>query len=295
MTLWLSFVIIGQFMLAVVVLADRFIVSKKVVSKPIVYAFYVSLLSIFALPAFFFGATIPSLTTMWLSLASAFSYIISIYFLYISLKKSNPSEVAPVVGGISAISTFIASNLILGDILPHNFLAGFFLLISGMILISHFEFSWKSFGHMTIAGIFFGLSTVLVKAIFIQDTFINGFFWSRMANVFAALTLILIPTVYKSIRDDWRRPGKGNKSSLILGNKVLSALAFLCILIAIKHGDVSIVNALNAAQYIFLFIFAIAFRKLLPDYFDETIHKHEILHKSAATALIVVGFFVLFI
>jgi drug/metabolite transporter (DMT)-like permease len=295
MTTWLLYVIIAQFMLSVVVLTDRFIVAKKVVSKPIVYTFYVGLLSIFAFPAFFFGVTVPSLTTMWLSIASAVSFILSIYFLYESLNKTDPSEVAPVVGGISALTTFLGSTWFLGENLPNHFLIGLLLMISGMMLISHFAFTWRSFAYLTGAGIFFGISSVLIKGIFIQDSFINGFFWSRMANVAAALALLLIPVVYKSIRHDWGRPNKGHKSSLILGNKVLSAIAFLFILVAIKRGDVTLVNALGATHYVFLFIFAILFQRLMPEYFDESIHKHEILHKSVATALIVIGFFVLFI
>lgn len=295
MSSWLLFVIIGQFMFAVVVLTDRFIVSKKVVSSSIVYSFYVCFLSFFALGAWPFGVTVPAVSTMWYSLASAVSYIISIFMLYESLKKARASEVTPVVGGIAAISTFLGSTLILHSNLPNNFLAAFFILVTGMILISHFEFNRRAFMYMVGSGIFFGLSTVFVKAIFSNDSFINGFFWSRMANVLVAVSLLLIPKVYKAILADWKKPGKGSKSKLVVGNKILSGIAFLCVLIATNNGDVAIVSALSAAQYIFLFIFAIFFSQLMPDYFDEKIHRHELLHKSLATALIVIGFFVLFL
>lgn len=295
MSSWLLFVIIGQFMFSVVVLTDRFIVTKKVVSSSIVYSFYVCLLSFFAIFAWPFGVTMPSISTMWYSLASSVCYLVSILMLYQSLKKARASEVTPVVGGVAAISTFLSSMFILHSSLPNNFIAAFFILVSGMLLISHFEFNLKAFLYLTGSGIFFGLSTVLVKAIFSNDTFINGFFWSRMANVLVAVALLLIPSVYKAILADWKKPGKGNKSMLVIGNKILSGIAFLCILVAINKGDVAIVNALSAAQYIFLFVFAIFFSRLMPDYFDEKIHRHELMHKSLATALIVIGFFVLFL
>lgn len=283
-------------MYAVVVLTDRFIVSKGVVSKPVVYAFYVSFMSIFALGALPFGVTLPSGRTTLYSLAVAVSFLISIIFLYESLKNSKPTEVAPVVGGVAAIASFIGSMLFLGTDLPTHFVWGFAALVAGMVLISHFNFSIRSFVFLTGSGIFFGLSSVLIKLIFVQDTLVNGFFWSRMANVVVAMALLLIPSVYRSIHADWSKPNKGKKSLLVVGNKILGALGFVFSLVAIKLGDVAIVNALNATQYLFLIIFAIFFGNMLPEYFKEAgRHKHEILHKLIAVALIVIGFFVLFL
>jgi drug/metabolite transporter (DMT)-like permease len=295
MSTWLLFVVLGQFLYATVVLTDRFIVSKKVVGDPVVYAFYVSILSIFAIVAIPFGVTMPSIETIVYSLIVAITYLFSIYFLYESLRKSNPSEVVPVIGGVAAITAFIGSTIILKTELPGHFLTGFGILVVGMLLISHFKFTARSFLFLSGSGICFGLSTVIMKLMFESETFVNGFFWSRMANVIVALLLLLVPSIYLAIKRDWKSPGKSNKAKLVVGNKFLAGLGFICILIAIKGGEVSIVNALSATQYIFLLIFAIFFSKLLPEYFDETVHKHEFLHKSLATALIVIGFFVLFI
>ncbi len=292
---WLLFVIVGQFLNAAVVLIDRFIVTKGVVSKPIVYTFYVGLLSIFALVALPFGVTLPTTTTIFLSLGIAVSFIISIFMLYESLRTSNPSEVVPVVGGIAALSAFVSSTLIFKIALPGHFLIGFVILVMGMLLISHFKFTKHSFFFLSGAGVFFGLSTVLTKLLLTNDTFINGFFWSRIANVVVALLLLCIPGVCATIGADLDRPNKSHKTLFVIGNKMLGALAFFCILLAIKYGDVSIVNALSAVQYIFLLIFAIFFSRLMPEYFEETVHRHEFLHKSLATALIVIGFFILFI
>lgn len=295
MNTWFLFAVISQFMFAVCVLTDRFIVAKGVVSKPVVYAFYVSVMSVFALGALPFGVSIPSGETILLSLAVAATYLISIIFLYESLKKTNPTEVAPVVGGVAAITSFVGSMLLLGTTLPTHFVWGFAALVIGMVLISHFNFSFRSFLFLTGSGVFFGLSSVLIKMIFVQDTLVNGFFWSRMANVVVALALLLIPSVYASIRADWGKPNKGKKSALLIGNKILGALGFVFTLVAIKLGDVAIVNALNATQYLFLLVFAIFFGNLLPEYFKETGHKHEIIHKLAAVTFIVIGFFVLFL
>lgn len=292
---WIMAALAAQFIFALVVLIDRFVVSKKIVGHSLVYAFYVCLLSFFAVIALPFGVTMPSIFTMWISIAVSVSYLISIYLLYESLKNSKPSEVAPIVGGVSAIATFVISSWVLGTDLPPHFIAGFALLVIGMTLVSHFKITRQSFVYLTGSGIFFGLSAVLMKLIFEHDTFINGFFWSRMGNVFIALVLLVIPGISGIIRADWNHKNKSKKSFLVVGNKVLAGVAFLIVLYAIKHGDVSIVKALEAAQYVFLLIFAIFFGRLLPQFFEERTHKHEAVHKAAAIALILGGFFFLFV
>ncbi len=307
MSTWLLFVVIGQFLFSVVVLVDRFIVTKGVVSKPVVYTFYVSFLSIFAIVALPFGVTIPTPAALLISIIAAMSYAISILFLYQSLRGANASEVVPVVGGVSAISAFIASSFLLNEQLPGHFLLGFTILVAGMLLISHFKFTARSLLFLSGSGVFFGLSTVVTKLLLQNETFINGFFWSRMANVVVALCFLLIPSVFKSIREDFlhsrkekhhTHPTTGHKTNkivLIVGNKILAAMGFICTLIALKSGNTTIVNALSATQYIFLLIFAIFFGRLMPEYFEETVHKHEFLHKTLATGLIVIGFIILFI
>ena len=292
---WIFLVILAQFLNAIVVLNDRYIVASRVVSKPIVYTFYVGLLSAFVLVILPFGqVTMPAPETIAISLAAAVCFIFSVFFLYESLLTSNPSEVMPIVGGMAALSTFLAGSIILEEALPGHFLTGFLILILGMILISHFKFSKRSFLFLIGSGILFGLSTILIKTIFTYETLINGFFWSRMANVVAACWLLLLPGIYKAVKKDFSK-SSGHKKKLILGNKILAGLAFMLILIAIKYGNTSIVNALVATQYIFLLIFALVFSKKFPEYFSEKFHKHELLHKISATLLIVIGFFVLFI
>lgn len=256
---WVAFVIIGQFLNATVILNDRFIVSKTIVSKPIVYAFYVSFLSIFAIGALPFGVSWPNFDTIVLSIASGITYLLSIFLFYESLKNSKASEVVPVVGGVATIATLISSAVILNVGLPtssNRFLIGFFFLVIGMVLISHFQFTKRSVLFLIGSGIFFGLSNVLIKLILNETTFVNGFFWSRMANVLSALALLAIPKLYSVISYDWKnkkhRNTRTQKTFIVLGNKLLGGLAFIFILLAIRDGNVAIVNALAATQYVFI-------------------------------------------
>ncbi len=289
----LLFVIIGQFLNAIVAILDKRII--KSVAKPVVYAFYVSVFSGIALIMIPFGlVSIPNPIIIYLALAAAGCFIASILFLYDSLTVSAPSEVIPVAGAVAAVSTFGFSYWILGALLPDDFLLAFALLVLGMLFISHFEFTKKSFVYILLSGVFFGASTVLIKKIFMLDTsFANGFFWSRMANVVFAMILLLWPSNLRAIKKDMQHsPTKGKL--LILNNKILGGLAFLCILIAIKLGDVSLVNALSSLQYVFILLFAIILGKNKTQHFHNRRYRDEMIHKIFSTILIILGFIVLF-
>ncbi|MBI4160747.1 MAG: EamA family transporter [Candidatus Yanofskybacteria bacterium] len=294
--LWIYLAIIAQFLNAAVILADKYLVASKSVSKPAVYAFYIGMLSGVVVVVAPFGAVFPPRPEIiGLSFLIAISYIFSILFLYKSLAASDASDVAPVAGSLAAVSTLIFSLVFLGTNLSSNFMIGFIFLVAGTLLMSFFRFKKQSAFYAVSAGILFGLSSVFVKIIFNNTTFIDGFFWSRMANVAGALMLLLWPANLKDVMHNIRFSTRGTKT-LIIGNKGIAGTAFLLALLAINLGNVSIVNALTGAQFLFLFLFALIFTKRFPGYFFETVHhRHVIIQKLIAIILISIGLIFLFI
>jgi len=295
MTIWLSLVIIAQLMNAAVVLADKYFLHSKSVAEPVVYAFYVSLLSGFVVVLVPFGLiSWPSLTVVLLSLAMAVSYILSIYFLYTALKESNASDVVPVTGSVSAIATFILAHFFLKDVLPFGFSIAFVLLVIGTLLISRFRFTGRSLLYVLLAGALFGTSAFLVKLIFLNASFINGFFWSRMANVIGALFLLLWPANIKAITHNVSSSPSKTKW-LVTGNKALAGVSFALTLLAIKLGNVAVINALGGLQFVFLLLFAYVCAKEFPAIFKGELYHHKFGQKLFGVACIVLGFFALFI
>ncbi len=297
------FVIAGQFLNAVVALLDRFVVKKKIVATPFIYATYVSLLSLFVLVLLPFGGiTLPAAEFLIPYGLTAFTFFLSIYLLFESLTSADPAEVVPVIGSIGAITTFLGNAIVLHEPLPSHFALGFVFLVFGMALVSHFAFSKRILWSMVSSGIFFGISMVLIKYIFQHDTFLNSFFWSRIANVLVALAFLLLPGMWRLIRKDNHKgtaaEPKGSRRTkilLITANKVLGGLAFVCVLAAIKFGNVAMVNALAALQYLFLIIFSVLLSRRFPEYFKEPNHHYEVLHKVIAAGLILIGFIILFL
>lgn len=296
MITWVSLVVMAQLINAVIVLFDKYLLnSDRGISKPVVYAFYVSILSgvvIVLVP--FGGISWPSNTVIILSIATAISYIFSIYFLYSALKITDASDVAPVAGAMSAISAFVFAHIWLSQDLPLSFITAFIFLIIGTLLISHFRFNSISFAYVFAAGILFGISAFLIKLIFLQTTFINGFFWSRMTNVIGALFLLLIPANYSAIVHGLRHSTSGTKW-LVTGNKALSGISFLFIMLAIQMGSVSIVNALSGLQFVFLLTFAYFCVNKFPSVFAGEIHPHKFNHKLYGVIFILYGFLALFL
>ncbi len=294
MSTWILIVIIAQFLVALSVLGDKLLVSDKQLKKPAVYAFYISILSAVVLFLLPFGVvSSPNNVVIILSLAVAVSYILSIMGLYTSLRTASASEVLPIIGGVSAISTFLIKHFFYGEVFTKNFAIGSLFLVIGMVLVSHFRFPKKIIWYMFFSGVLFAVSSVLVKEVFNHTDFWNGFFWTRMANVLGALLLLIIPgNLYAILKES--KHSKSETTFLLLGNKTLSALSFILILYAISLGNVSVINALSALQYLFLFIIAVVFARKFPDFFKGEISRKEIFHKLTAISIILIGFFVLF-
>ena len=176
-----------------------------------------------------------------------------------------------------------------------NFLGGFVFLVVGTVLMSYFRFSGKSLAYVVFSGVLFGLSSVLVKMIFLETTFWNGFFWSRMGNVVAAL-IFLIPSANRRAIFSNIISSSFSTRFFILANKTLAGFAFLLILMAINLGEVSVVNAIGGVQFVILIIFALIFSKKFPNYFYESVGgRRTIIQKVTATLLITFGYFLLFV
>ena len=294
--LWIYLIVIAQLLNAVVTLIDKHFVTSTLIGKPVVYAFYIGILSGVVVLLLPFGVVLaPTMAVLWLSFVAGISYIFALLFLYKSLKLSDASDVAPALGAVSAVAAFGFSFMFFGGSLSGNFLYGFVLLVVGTFITSYFHLTKKAMLFLIIAGIMLSFSTVFLKELFNQTAFWNGFFWSRLANVLGVAILFLRPSNAKAILENIKTSSMGTKTAVV-ANKVIAGFAFLLILYAIKLGDVSIINALIGVQFAFLLLFAVLFTKRFPQYFYESVHHHHaILRRFIATVLIMAGLFLLFL
>ncbi|TSC85574.1 MAG: Uncharacterized protein G01um10148_960 [Parcubacteria group bacterium Gr01-1014_8] len=296
MSTWLGLAVFAQFLFAVSVLVDKHIVlHKEHIGKPVVYAFYVSLLSGFVIVLAPFGfVSLPSLLVLAYSLVSAITFLVAIYFLYSALSIAFASDVAPVVGAVSAISTLVLAAIWIDGDVTGFLVLPVALLISGTALISHFHFTRRALLFVVSSGAMFGVTVFLSKLIFIETNFIDGVFWTRMMNVVVALFLLLIPSIQLAIFTGGRHSSHGAKF-LVIGNKIVAGSASVLTAFAVSLGSVSVVNSLAGLQFVFLFALTYLLSKSMPGPSKNTSHIHVgFLHTAIGVVLIVLGLALLY-
>lgn len=312
MAIWILLALAAQFLNAIVALLDKYIVtSRDVLPQPFVYAFYVCVLAGASLVVYLLAAVpvpldgvafpsvrnieFPTLEVVALSLLTAYTFFYALVSMFTALQKADASDVVPVVGAVSAISSYGLGFIFLGTQLSHNFLWGVLVLALGTALVSRFRFSWPVALSSIHAGVFFALHYVAIKGLFETTSFDDGFFWSRMGFVVFALSLLLVPAYAGKIFAQ-TKAAPARAGALILTNKVIAGFATVLILKATELGDVSVVQALGGIQYVLIFVFSLLLGPYGPNVCSEgRCTKRELAHKAFFIAIIAVGLFLLFI
>ena len=295
MSTWIVLAILAQLISAITVFVDKYVlVHKEHVGKPIVYAFYISLLSGFVFVLIPFGVlSIPPLAILALAFLDSCLFVFGLISLYTALKEGHASDVVPVVGSISAIATAVCAYQWLAHDLPHSFIPAFGFMVLGMHLISRFRLTRRQQFFVLLAGLSFGIMAFTTKIILLHTVFLDGFFWTRAMNVVVALLLLTIPHFRKTIFKGYRGSSHGTRW-LVVSNKALNGVATALTLLAISLGSVSIVQALTGLQFVFLVLFAYLFSSSFPKMLKGEFEKKGRTQKFIGIGCIVVGLVFLF-
>lgn len=307
---WILLAAAGQFLNAIVAILDKYIVSdKKILPTPFVYAFYTCLIAGFWVVVYFFGwipgldtlgapsfsnVETPTIQVVGMAFLAAYTFFAALVSMYDGLQHADASDVMPVIGAVSAISTFGMAFFFLGAELTPNFIWGIALLATGTLLVSQVRFTRPIVLHTLHSGIFFALHFIAMKGLFLETSFDDGFFWSRIAFVLFALSLLLIPVYCKKIISQAKTTTK-KTTILVLSTKVLAGIAAFMILKATDWGDVAVVQALDGLKFVFILIISIFFGRFIPVSAGENDYDAKtILRKVLYVAIISIGFVILF-
>ncbi len=307
---WIFLATVGQFLNAVVAVLDKYIVTdEKVLPRPFVYAFYSCLLTGFwifvYLLAFIPGlkeigapsldnVTSPTIQVVGMSFLAAYTFFMALVSMYDALKRADTSDVMPVIGAVSALATFGMSWLFLATPLSTNFIWGVALLIAGTFLVSSLRFSKKVALNTFHSGLFFALHYISMKGLFMETSFDNGFFWSRLGFVIFALSLLLVPVYWDKIKSQTKETTRRG-GVLIVATKVMAGVAAFMMLKATDLGDVTVVQALDGLKFVFIILLGLLLGRYTPiaageNEFDAV----TIFRKVAYVCIITVGFILLF-
>lgn len=307
---WVFLVVGAQIINAFVAVADKYLVTdEKRMPRPFVYAFYTSIVTAFWLVIYLFGFVpslrdygipslsniqMPTLEVVALAFFSAYTFFMALVSLYGTLKRADTSDVMPVVGAVSAISTFGLAFLFLGTYDSPDFVWGIALLAIGTFLVSHLRFTPNIALAAIHSGLFFALHYIAMKGMFIATSFDDAFFWSRIALVLFALSWLLVPNYLELIREQSRSTTK-KTGLMVFSNKILAGIASFMILKATDWGDVAVVQALDGLKFVFILLIGLIFARFLPESVGEKDRSFKtIVRKLLYVSIILIGFFLLF-
>lgn len=309
MQIWIIIAIFAHLLNAITAIIDKHIVSNKVM-KPVVYAFYSGIFQVLYLLA------IPVLAILWPEMTFRFPswelfglatfagalFVFTLTIFYKAIRLGEVSRVTPVVGVSIPLFTYFLSLSLLDEPLNSRQLAAFALFVIGGFLMSA-KITRGKITHArglalaVLAGFLFASYYVIMDFLFDRVGFLDVFMILQFGGFLGAVLLLISPHNRKEIfrMKDEKNDVIENKTSavLFLYDKVTAAVAALLLSYAISIGNVVIINSLQATQYAFTLVMAIALSRKLPALFHEQTGKNVIAQKGIALLFIAVGLYLI--
>ncbi|MCL4404113.1 EamA family transporter [Patescibacteria group bacterium] len=298
---WLYIGLVAYFLNAI-----SFVVSKVILTDILpdawTYTFYVNALGIFVLLLVPFGFAVPALPVIAAAIASGVTYTFALLILYKLLAKDEASQVVPLTGGLTPIFVLLMAILFLSEVLSIGQAVGFVLIVIGGFIAAHegtvkgkLRYSEaKLFWGSVLSALLFGASQVLLKFVFDQVPFLNGFIWRGFGAVVGAAILLAPAGPRKRILASFKSSTKKTEAAFIAAQGAALA-SFVMANYAISIGPVSLVNALSGVQYAFLFGIIVFLSKQFPKLLKEPLNPGVVRQKIWSILLITIGVFALFI
>lgn len=292
---WLIIVVVAYALNAIAIAIDKALL-KKAVPHPAAYTFVISVLGVLALVLLPWDWQVPAQSLWFYIILTGSTFTVGLYLMFVALQRADASRVTPFIGGLNPFFIFVLAFIFLGERLSNTQVGGFFLILFGTLLIS-LELkrngnSKKAFLYALPAAALFAISYVLTKYIYLNQSFISAFVFIRLASVAAALLLLLSAANRRAIFGSVIKTNASSRSAFFIG-QICGALAMVMVSWAISLASVSLVNALQGLQYVFLFGIVVVLKKSYPKLLDEDLSKKIYLQKIFSILLIVAGLFFL--
>lgn len=302
---WIVISLTAYLLLAICFILDKFLLKKNI-PKPAVYAFYMAILSAGALFLIPFGVKWVSFSFFIRAAIFGIIFIWALVYFYKAVKRNEISKVAPLVGTISQISTFILAVIFLNQHISNLNLAGLALLIVGGFLVSfdlplNYRSITKGLSNSVESGILFAIAYSGFDYIYkefeliygSENVFINGFFWTRMGLVLGGFSLLLVSKYRLEIKKTiFGKKKKHQESrsiktlSLFLLNKIFGGSSSILTNNAIFLGGAVFVQSMSSVQFVFVLILATLMAIKHPDIFEEKLYFWDWAQKIGAIILI---------
>jgi len=309
--MWLIAAISAYFVLAIVNVADKFVL-EKVVQGPRTYTFLVgaSGAAVILIAPWFLSW--PGLGLFLFNLFVGSLFAGGIFFLYSALKGHEASQIFTLVGGTVPIFTILLSILIFKESFSFNQWLAIIYLIVGTLIISsisprhsiwyevkkflHIQFDKKCHSIMfsIVSALFFSLFWVGSKIAYNYQPFLSSFIWIRLGTFLAVLFLIIRHSSRQEILSDLKKSkGKKNNKFIFLGTQAGGAIGSILQNYAVALGSVALVTSLQGLQYALILAFTYLLTIFYPKIIKEKNSRRIMVYKIAAVTLIAFGLYFL--
>lgn len=290
--LWLIIAVCSYFLLAVVALVDKYLLSGALVS-PKMYAFYVGIGGILALALIPLGFSVPEPSIIIFALLAGIFHILGIFITFKAIHAFEVSRVIPAIGGFLPLFVFGLTYVFPTEkaTLSQFEIISFFLLILGTVIITRGRskaLSFKSLKMAALAAFLLALFFISAKFVYLSQPFINGFIWTRIGAFLLAIAFLF----NKEVKGELFRKKETFKIKtlgILIPNQAVAASAFLLqnwAVALVPLSSLAFINALEGTRYVFLLIFAILLSLRFPRFLKEEISQRIIFQKIIAILLI---------
>ena len=288
---WLVFAIAGYFFYAIVTVINKFLLRQPATTKPLVFTFWLGVLSIFTFALAPFGLGWPGWGMFIFDIFTGFIFFLALLAFYRALDINEAFRVASVIGGLTPIFIFLLSWLFLREHLTLWQILAFLVLTIGGFLLSlekikgGFKERLKGIKMVIWAILLGAIYMVFIKYIFNQQGFITGFIWTRLGVVLAAAAVLLWPN-WRRVIFSSARQASGGLSFLFGASKTLAGFGSFFIHLGVVYGSVTLVSAMAGTEYVFLLISTVIISKKFPEILREKSSRPIIIQKIIAILLI---------
>lgn len=308
---WLLIAFIAYLILAIVNLADKFIV-EKVIPGPKTYTFLVGVTGALVIVVAPWFLDWPGLALFFFNLLVGSFFAGGLFFLYSALKGGEASRIFTLVGGTVPIFTILFSLAVFKESFSSNqWLAILFLLLGTIITSSisaHHNIwfnirkflglldasQWPSILTAIFSALFFALFWVGSKQVYNTQDFVSGFIWVRLGTFLTVLFLLIRRSSREEILTEIKSGNKKKSNKFIyFSTQALGALGSILQNYAVALGSVALVTSLQGLQYVLLLVFSALMTFFYPKIIKEDYSKKKLIKKILAIIFVALGLYFL--
>lgn len=284
----LPFTITAYFFNALAVTANKFLLNKTI-PEPLVYVFFISLVSVPAIFVIPFTKT-PALDTFTIASVSTIFWTTGAYFMFKALKIGQVSRVIPIIGTLIPLMLLVVASAT--NTVSQTQIIAVVILLIGMIFLTRSDWKGKldkkEIIFEILSAVTFAISYITLKQAYLKLDFFSVLIWSRLILLPLCIFMLALPNIRKQIITS-----KGStinffsKSGLLfIGGQAAGITSEILLLFSISLANPALVNSLQGTQYIFLLIFSLVL-------FREKYTSASLISKITGIAAIGIGLYLL--